>query len=258
MRKLFFGALAAASLAAAATPACARDHEDYRRGELGERRHEDRRPAVPQAAPQARPEGERQDFGRGDWGRRDAGRDDHRDGGRSWDRDGDRPVAPPRREEHREVRGDDRHREEWAERARAEEWRERERREREWHEREWRERAYRNRVYAAPPRYIAPPRYRQERIVYGSWFGDGYTRIITSYYGRPCWSYAGWRGPWRRPYEIGYVLPPSLVWGALPGDLYGQLPPAPYGYRYVVVGWDLLLIEEATGLVVDAILLDDR
>lgn len=128
-----------------------------------------------------------------------------------------------------------------------------------WRERrEWREEYRGPRAYYPPPSYIPPPRYREERIVYGSWFGDGYTRIVTTYYGRPCWSYSGWRGDWRRPYDIGYALPPGLGYGPPPPGLYRRLPPAPYGYSYVSVDGDLLLIADATRLVVDAILLGGR
>jgi hypothetical protein len=113
--------------------------------------------------------------------------------------------------------------------------------------------------YPPPPRtHYAPHRHHDERIAYGSWFGDGYTQIVTTYYGRPCWSYSGWRGEWRRPYDIGYVLPQGVGYAPVPPGLHRRLPPPPHGYSYVSVDGDLLLIGDATRLVVDAILLAGR
>ena len=117
-------------------------------------------------------------------------------------------------------------------------------------------------AYYPPPRAYYPPRYsedrRVDRIVYGSWFGDDYVSVVTTYYGRPCHPYARWRGDWRRPYEIGYALPPGVRFAPPPHALYRQLRPAPYGYSYVSVDGDLLLIADATRLIVDAILLSTR
>jgi Ni/Co efflux regulator RcnB len=133
----------------------------------------------------------------------------------------------------------------------------------------WRDDHYRGyggyappRAYYPPPRAYYPPRYsedrRVERIVYGSWFGDDYVSVLTTYYGRPCHPYARWRGDWRRPYEIGYALPHGVGFGPPPPGLYRQLRPAPYGYSYVSVDGDLLLMADATRLIVDAILLSGR
>lgn len=122
---------------------------------------------------------------------------------------------------------------------------------------DWRYEREARRWHAPPPGYYGgpPPRWRDDRVVYGAWFHDDYARIVTRYYGRPCYAYSGWRGDWRRPYAVGYILPRDFRYGPPPRDLYGRLPPAPYGYHYGSYDGDILLIADATRLVVDAILL---
>lgn len=89
---------------------------------------------------------------------------------------------------------------------------------------------------------------------YGRYFDNSYARIVGGYYGGNYrwWSYPSWRRPYR-PYAVGYVLPAYIDWYPVPYDLHYQLPPAPYGCRYILVDGDILLIG-ATGLVLDALL----
>jgi hypothetical protein len=54
----------------------------------------------------------------------------------------------------------------------------------------------------------------------------------------------GWRS--------GYRLPSTIVYYDLPAPLYSMIEPAPYGYRYIQVGGDILLIDLATLIVVDS------
>ena len=99
------------------------------------------------------------------------------------------------------------------------------------------------------------PRYTDSRHVpYGRYFDNSYARIVGGYYGGNYrwWSYPSWRRPYR-PYAVGYVLPTYIDWYPVPYDLHYQLPSAPYGYRYILVDGDILLIG-ATGLVLDALL----
>ncbi len=49
-------------------------------------------------------------------------------------------------------------------------------------------------------------------------------------------------------------LPPGLAKRGLPGNLHGRLPRLPRGVERVIVGDDVLLIQAATGLVLDAII----
>lgn len=60
----------------------------------------------------------------------------------------------------------------------------------------------------------------------------------------------GWNQ--RREWREGYALPSNVVYYDLPSSIYGYIDPAPYGYRYVQVGNDILLIDIATRLIVDA------
>lgn len=48
-------------------------------------------------------------------------------------------------------------------------------------------------------------------------------------------------------------LPPGLRGRGLPGDLESRLPHLPAGYRRVIVDHDVLLIEAATGVILDVI-----
>ena len=99
------------------------------------------------------------------------------------------------------------------------------------------------------------PRYDNwQRIPRGGYFDFGYARIFGSYYGwnYRWWNYPGWNRPYRR-YIVGGYLPDYLFWDPIPYDLYYDLPPAPYGCRYVMVDRDVLLVVVATGLILDAL-----
>jgi len=100
------------------------------------------------------------------------------------------------------------------------------------------------------------PRFSDWRNVpRGGYFDDGYARIVGGYYHHNYywWSYGGWDRPYRR-WEVGYILPDYLDWEPLPYDLYYELPPAPYGCRYVMVDGDILLIALSTGIILDALM----
>lgn len=58
-----------------------------------------------------------------------------------------------------------------------------------------------------------------------------------------------------QPYAIGKRLPDTVQWRPIPRDLHARLKPVPAGYRYVQVDNDVLLMSEATKLVIDAITL---
>jgi hypothetical protein len=57
-----------------------------------------------------------------------------------------------------------------------------------------------------------------------------------------------------KKYAMGQPLPPGIAKKRLPGSLLGQLHP-PYGYEYVQVDRDVLLVSAATRHVVDAVTL---
>ncbi|MCC6917564.1 MAG: hypothetical protein IT548_00070 [Alphaproteobacteria bacterium] len=61
---------------------------------------------------------------------------------------------------------------------------------------------------------------------------------------------AGWDR--RRDWSIGYALPSNVVYYDLPVAMYDVIDPAPYGYRYVQVGNDILLIDLTTRIIVDS------
>lgn len=58
-----------------------------------------------------------------------------------------------------------------------------------------------------------------------------------------------------RRYVVGEALPPDVVYYQVPQPLLVELQPVPVGYQYVQVDQNVLLINEATRKVVDAITL---
>lgn len=60
-------------------------------------------------------------------------------------------------------------------------------------------------------------------------------------------------GQAKRNWASGQHLPPDLAYHDVPRPLYDVLSPPPYGYRYVQVYGDVLLIEVATRLVIDLV-----
>ena len=76
---------------------------------------------------------------------------------------------------------------------------------------------------------------------------------IQQYYQR-----RGWRGVppgHARHFIVGQPLPPAVVYQPIPVELYGQLQPVPVGYQYVQVDQNVLLINQASHEIVDAITL---
>jgi Ni/Co efflux regulator RcnB len=56
-------------------------------------------------------------------------------------------------------------------------------------------------------------------------------------------------GQVNRAWVAGQPLPPEIVYYPMPRDLYTQLSPPPYGYEYVRVDDNILLISTATRLI---------
>jgi hypothetical protein len=57
----------------------------------------------------------------------------------------------------------------------------------------------------------------------------------------------------QRRLDRGGTLPPGIARQALPPGLAGQLPPSPTGYIRQVVGADVVLVDIATGVIMDII-----
>lgn len=108
---------------------------------------------------------------------------------------------------------------------------------RDWRDDRWRESRY-------DDRYV------------GRWFGDRHRSSLTRYYGgRDCHRY---RSDWGRPYSLGREFPRGHRWSPISRELYGHFGAPPRGYVYGRYNDDVLLIQEATRLVVDAIIAGDR
>jgi hypothetical protein len=90
----------------------------------------------------------------------------------------------------------------------------------------------------------------------GAFFGESHRGALSRHYGgRDC---DRWRADWRRPYRVGHAFPREHHYRPISRDIYGYLPPPPRGHFYAHYNDDVLLIREATRLVVDAILASDR
>ncbi|OFW89114.1 MAG: hypothetical protein A3J37_06185 [Alphaproteobacteria bacterium RIFCSPHIGHO2_12_FULL_45_9] len=61
--------------------------------------------------------------------------------------------------------------------------------------------------------------------------------------------------PQKRPYMIGYGLPSDVVTEDVPQQIVARLRPIPYGYKYVRVGNDVLLINGSNREVIDHVTL---
>jgi hypothetical protein len=118
--------------------------------------------------------------------------------------------------------------------------------------REWGRDVY---VYRAPPRYDDWRERDRYALSIGGYFGRDYAVLVSRYYGQPCHWASDWRGDWRRPYWVGRPLPPHLRYHHIDRDLIRRLPPAPYGHSYVGIDRDVLLVADATKLVIDALVL---
>ena len=62
-------------------------------------------------------------------------------------------------------------------------------------------------------------------------------------------------GQAKKRYVIGHRLPDNVVYYAVPRDVVVHLQPVPVGYQYVRVDDDVLLMNQATKMIVDAVTL---
>ena len=62
-------------------------------------------------------------------------------------------------------------------------------------------------------------------------------------------------GQAKKRYVVGDRLPDGVVYYAVPGDVTVHLRPTPVGYQYVRVDDDVLLMNQATKMIVDAVTL---
>lgn len=70
------------------------------------------------------------------------------------------------------------------------------------------------------------------------------------YYAKKC---VAPRAPKKRSYIIGYTLPSDVSYADIPAKVSADLQPLPVGYKYVVMGNDVLLINADSTEVIDAV-----
>lgn len=56
-----------------------------------------------------------------------------------------------------------------------------------------------------------------------------------------------------RNWAVGQPVPRGVTVYTVPQPVIRQLPPAPYGYRYVLIGGDVVLVQQQNNLIVDII-----
>ncbi|MEO8855541.1 MAG: RcnB family protein [Burkholderiaceae bacterium] len=110
----------------------------------------------------------------------------------------------------------------------------------------------------------ADKRERKE-IQPGTYFNDQQRTVVREYYvqnysnGKKCppglaKKNNGCMPPGQvRNWVVGQPVPRGVTVYAVPQPVIVQLPPAPYGYRYVRIGADIVLVQQQNNLIVDII-----
>ncbi len=108
-------------------------------------------------------------------------------------------------------------------------------------------------------------RFERDNVRVGAYFNDDHRRAARVYYvqqypqGARCppgliKKNNGCLPPGQaKKYWVGQPLPRTVYWYPVPQPVIVQLPVAPYGYRYVRVGNDILLLSPESAIVVDVI-----
>ncbi len=107
---------------------------------------------------------------------------------------------------------------------------------------------------------------RRKDIEAGTYFDDRQRSSVREYYahaygnGKKCppglakkhngCMPPGHAGNW----QVGQPLPRGATVYPLPSPVIQLLPPAPYGYRYVRIGGDIVLVQQQSNLIVDIII----
>ncbi|MGE4241129.1 hypothetical protein [Ramlibacter sp.] len=106
---------------------------------------------------------------------------------------------------------------------------------------------------------------RRQDIRVGTFFNDRHRTVVRNYYvtnypvGKSCppglaKKHNGCLPPGHaKRLALGQPVPAGVTYYTVPQPVLVQLPPVPYGYRYVRVGNDIALLSPQTALVVDLI-----
>ena len=93
--------------------------------------------------------------------------------------------------------------------------------------------------------------YDNDRVILSRYVEDRYHNQYNDW-NRHHHGYPSYRAPQRR-YIVGYPLPDQVVFYSVPYDIRSRLRPTPIGYEYVRVDDDVLLMNQATKMIVDAV-----
>lgn len=112
---------------------------------------------------------------------------------------------------------------------------------------------------------VQPPHGQRQDIRPGAYFNDQQRSYARQYYsqtyghGRNCppglaKKHNGCMPPGQaRNWAVGRPLPRGVMVYSVASPVLRRLPPAPYGYRYVRIGGDIVLVQQQNNLVVDII-----
>ena len=102
-------------------------------------------------------------------------------------------------------------------------------------------------------------------IQHGGYFNDQQRTYVRQYYtqnygnGKRCPPGLAKKGNGCNPpglvrnWVVGQPVPRGVTVYAVPQPVIRQLPQAPYGYRYVLIGGDVVLVQQQNNLIVDII-----
>ena len=105
----------------------------------------------------------------------------------------------------------------------------------------------------------------KQEIKVGGHFNDSHRTVVRTYYnerygsGKACppglaKKNNGCMPPGQaKKYVVGQPLPSSVRYYSVPQPVLVQLPPAPIGYRYVVVNGDVVLMASSSRIIADAL-----
>jgi Ni/Co efflux regulator RcnB len=112
----------------------------------------------------------------------------------------------------------------------------------------------------------AEKRHREE-IKHGAYFNDQQRTYVREYYTQQYGNANARRCPpglakknngcmppgQAKKWDVGQRIPAGVQVYSVPQPVIVRLPPAPYGYRYVRLGGDVVLVQTQTNLIVDII-----
>lgn len=96
--------------------------------------------------------------------------------------------------------------------------------------------------------------YDNDRVILTQYVQDRYYKSYPRSWYQHHHGYPSYR-PVERRYIVGYPLPQGVVYYSVPYEIRSRLRPTPIGYEYIRVDNDVLLMNQASKMIVDAVTL---